>query len=360
MLYPRFIFRDYVLLILCTTLMCVYALSAQAAPRTLSGIVLDAESRAQLDDVTVELFEQGKSVLKQSISAEKPFSLDYDFNDIDDYTLIFSKADYFDEKVDLSNAFASGEMPEQMTISLSGEESEFIFWGATKNRETSEVISHIKITVLNLMTGERLITHSDQDGRYQLGIDAGYEYKVVMESPHHLKRFAWINYCNDTLDQHNKYCFSGFNNVSLNEQGGVSGASVFLDKIELGKKFKVDNIYYDYNKATIKSNALPNLRKVLYILRDNPQIIIELGSHADSRGSDAYNLDLSQQRADAAVEYIVRQGLKRSRIQSKGYGETVLVNHCKNGVDCPDELHGENRRTEFIIVGIDETHFIQK
>jgi len=99
---------------------------------------------------------------------------------------------------------------------------------------------------------------------------------------------------------------------------------------------------------------------LLYTLIDNPQIIVELGSHADSRGSDEYNLALSQRRADAAVEYVVKQGIDRKRIRSKGYGETMLVNHCSNGVKCNGKQHEENRRTEFIIVGIDESHMKEK
>jgi len=133
-----------------------------------------------------------------------------------------------------------------------------------------------------------------------------------------------------------------------------------MDKIKLGKKFKIENIYYDSNKATIPKKVLPNLRKLLYTLLDNPQIIVELGSHADSRGSDDYNLALSQRRADAAVDYVVQQGVDRKRIRSKGFGETMLVNQCSNGVKCSDKQHEQNRRTEFVIVGIDKAQLVSK
>lgn len=335
-------------------------LPAQADMRKITGIVVDAESRNQLDDVNIELQESGQAKQQLAFNANKPFTIEYNFKDDSDYTLVFTKADYYPQEVDLSSSLKSNKIPKQMTISLSGEDSAFVFWGKSLNRETSEPISNIRIITTNLMTGEQVTTTSDQEGGYQLNITSGYEYEVNVESPHHLKRFAQINYCKDSLDTSDKFCFSGFSDVSLNEQGGVSGASVLLDKIEIGKKFKVDNIYYDYNKASIKQSALSNLRKVLYILIDNPQITIELGSHADSRGSDSYNMLLSQRRADAAVDYIVKQGIGRDRITSKGYGETVLVNHCKNDVECSDQVHGENRRTEFIIVGIDETYFAKK
>ncbi|MGB1311289.1 MAG: OmpA family protein [Leucothrix sp.] len=334
--------------------------SVQAKERTISGIVVDADSRAGLDEVTVELLKDGFSEQKVVINSDELFVIEYDFDEESRYQLAFNKADYYKSEVDLSSALAGGQLPEEMTISLSGEESSFIFWGTSLDRETGEPISNALITKTNRMTGEQSQIQSNIDGRYSLTITSGYDYDVVVQTSAHLKRFSRINYCNEKLRELDKYCFFGFNDVTLNEKGSVSGASILMDKIELGKKFKVDNIYYDSNKATIPQQVLPNLRKLLYTLLDNPKIIVELGSHADSRGSDEYNLALSQRRADAAVDYVVSQGIDRERIRSKGYGETLLVNHCSNGVKCSNAQHEENRRTEFVIVGIDETHMAKK
>ncbi|MNR02849.1 Outer membrane porin F precursor [compost metagenome] len=85
-------------------------------------------------------------------------------------------------------------------------------------------------------------------------------------------------------------------------------------------------------------------------MTDNPTIWIELGSHTDSRGKDNYNLDLSQKRAESAVQYIISRGINKNRLTAKGYGETQLLNKCANGVNCTEEEHQLNRRTEFKIV----------
>lgn len=355
MSYSQLTLRN-VVLILSTLVLSLPTLSAHAGLRNIAGIIVDSESRKELDDVSVELLEAGKAKHQLTTNSGKPFSIEYNFKEDTDYKLVFTKADYYPHKIDLSNALNSGKMPEVMTISLSGEESSVVFWGESLNRDTGKAVSNTKVTTVNLMTGEQSVSNADQKGRYHIDVTSGYDYEVSVESSDHLKRFARINYCKDRLEKSYKYCFSGFNNVSLNEQGGIYGASLLLDKIEVGKRFKVDNIYYEYNKATIKKHALPNLLKVMYTLIDNPQITIELGSHADSRGSDSYNLSLSQRRADSAVEYIIKQGIGRERITSKGYGETILLNHCKNGVTCSDQEHGENRRTEFTIIGFDETY----
>lgn len=109
-------------------------------------------------------------------------------------------------------------------------------------------------------------------------------------------------------------------------------------------------IYFDKDKFEIKEAAEKALNKVLYLLNKYPELIIEIGSHTDSRASDAYNLELSDNRAKATIGWFVSKGIKPSRVFGKGYGETQLVNNCSNGVECKYSEHQLNRRTEFVIV----------
>jgi peptidoglycan-associated lipoprotein len=118
--------------------------------------------------------------------------------------------------------------------------------------------------------------------------------------------------------------------------------------------FTINTIYYDLDKWDIRPDAAVELDKVVLILRDNPQISLELGSHTDSRATDKYNNVLSQRRAESAVSYIVSRGIDASRLKAKGYGESVLINKCKDGVPCTEEEHQANRRTEFKVIGINE------
>lgn len=120
-----------------------------------------------------------------------------------------------------------------------------------------------------------------------------------------------------------------------------------LEHIIIGKAIELEHIYYDLNKSKIRKDAAFELDKLVKILNENPTIEIELSSHSDSRGSDTYNMQLSQRRANSAVAYIISKGILKNRIVAKGYGETVLVNKCKNGVKCSSEEHQKNRRTEF-------------
>ncbi len=127
-------------------------------------------------------------------------------------------------------------------------------------------------------------------------------------------------------------------------------ATLVLNEIVKDKPIVLENIFYDFDKAEIRPDAAIELDKLVQIMVDNPRISIELSSHTDARGSDEYNQDLSQRRAESAVEYIVSKGISPERITAKGYGESRLV--VKNATT--EEEHQRNRRTEFKVVRVQE------
>ncbi|MEL6831630.1 MAG: OmpA family protein [Bacteroidota bacterium] len=110
------------------------------------------------------------------------------------------------------------------------------------------------------------------------------------------------------------------------------------------------NVYYDLGRASVRPEAIAELNRLYWLLDRNPEIVVEIGSHTDSRGTDAFNDRLSQRRANAIVRFLVDKGITDSRLQARGYGETRPVNGCTNGVDCSEEEHQLNRRTEFRVI----------
>lgn len=121
-------------------------------------------------------------------------------------------------------------------------------------------------------------------------------------------------------------------------------------KLEKGKTYRLENIHYDFDKDNIRPDAALILDELVNTLNEYPELKIELSSHTDSRGGDAYNLDLSQRRAQSAVNYLISKGIAKDRMVAKGYGETRLLNHCSNGVDCSPAEHQANRRTDFTVL----------
>ncbi len=111
----------------------------------------------------------------------------------------------------------------------------------------------------------------------------------------------------------------------------------------------VENIYYGFGSFKLGPDGERVLNKAVEALSEYPKLVMEISSHTDSQSGSEFNLTLSRKRAQACVDYMVKKGISRSRLQSKGYGESRLLNHCKDGVKCSDEEHQINRRTEFKI-----------
>ena len=124
-----------------------------------------------------------------------------------------------------------------------------------------------------------------------------------------------------------------------------------LEKIIMNKSFELQNIYYEYNSARLTAEARLELEKLLRILTDNPQIQVQIGSYCDSRGSEEYNKKLSQARAQSVVDFLKYNGIAQNRVYPKGFGESEILNQCKDGVECSEEEHAINRRTTFKIIG---------
>lgn len=112
----------------------------------------------------------------------------------------------------------------------------------------------------------------------------------------------------------------------------------------------IESVTYEKGGYNLDEAGTNILDKVISVLKADNSLKIELSSHTDSQGSDQYNLQLSQKRAKAAVDYLVAKGISKDRLTAIGYGETRLLNTCGNGVECTDEQHGINRRTEFKIL----------
>lgn len=118
---------------------------------------------------------------------------------------------------------------------------------------------------------------------------------------------------------------------------------------DLGGILSLQPIYFKFEDYQIQKSAEIELIKISEAMKLYPNLIVHIESHTDSRGSDYYNLILSENRAQATRNWLINQGIAPSRLTAKGYGETRLVNRCKDGVECSEKEHLLNRRSNFII-----------
>ena len=120
----------------------------------------------------------------------------------------------------------------------------------------------------------------------------------------------------------------------------------------------IKHIYYDFDKAYIRTDAEEPLAQLIKILEDNPDLVVEIGSHTDARGTGRYNIRLSARRAESVVKYLIKKEIDPNRLQAKGYGETQPTNDCMDEIPCSEEQHQRNRRTEFRVIGkVDGTRY---
>lgn len=207
--------------------------------------------------------------------------------------------------------------------------------GKTKVKDGNDLpLAEVFIEVVNKLTGVKRRFSSNLDGEFALTLEPEMEYKLFATKDNY--------YSSKPIDLSTK-------GITKTQQ---IIAEFELEKIEMEKPVVVNNMYYDLGKWNIKPDAQIVLDGLVKMMNDNPGISIELSSHTDSRASDKYNLSLSEKRAKAAVEYMISKGIDGNRLKAKGYGETMLLNKCSNGVKCSEEEHALNRRTEFRVIKV--------
>lgn len=153
--------------------------------------------------------------------------------------------------------------------------------------------------------------------------------------------------------QKNQYGFFEYKllETEKSQMSSISEPDPWLKITTLNKEKKqleiIENIYYESGSYSVPKNAEEILMKAVEALSANPKLTLEIESHTDAIASDDFNMDLSQKRAAKVVEFIEQKGIDSYRLIPKGMGESLIINHCSNGVDCSDGEHKQNRRTVF-------------
>jgi outer membrane protein OmpA-like peptidoglycan-associated protein len=200
--------------------------------------------------------------------------------------------------------------------------------GRVMTQGTKQVVDGALVTLRSECDNTIKTTFTDATGKYEFVVVEGCDYTVEGSK--------------DNLGSKGKRV------GKLNcKKGGIT-ADVYM--FGTGDIVKVDNVYFDYGKCNLRSDARSELDKLVTILRKYPKMRIELRAHTDSRSESDFNQKISEGRAKASAGYLFKRGISRSRIDFTGYGETMPVNSCVNGVECTEEQHAQNRRTEIKIL----------
>lgn len=212
----------------------------------------------------------------------------------------------------------------------------FTLVGETVSQKDDSKLPNINTALTNLTNSTTRSQISDTEAKFAYQLAPESDYSVVAHQ------------------------FGKFSQTEKVSTKGLDRSETFYVKlklpvgdIETGKTFVLKDIHYDFDKSNIRPDAALILDNVVSIMKQNPSLKIELSSHTDCRGNNAYNLILSDARARSAVAYIVRNGIEKNRLVAKGYGETKLLNNCYDGVRCSEVEHQRNRRTELRVLKYD-------
>lgn len=217
---------------------------------------------------------------------------------------------------------------------------EQVLSGIVTDLETAEVLANTKVTLFDEKFNMIKEVTSDDKGFYDFGtVKCGKAYYIRAEK---------IPY--QTKEQ----------KITISKETGKTDLPIQLEKIiktvtvgdDLAKAFGIKIIYFDLDKWNIRPDAALELEKILDVMKQYPTMKIDVRSHTDSRQTFKYNEKLSQRRAKSTVEWLTQNGVDATRLTGKGYGETKLVNKCADNVQCTEEEHQANRRSEFIITAL--------
>lgn len=272
-----------------------------------------------------------KAEKTRSHSFRKPENLGIPFNsEADDFGIVFSD-DYGTEGFFSSNRkFSRGGVD---IYSFSYENNKVCkdpvknFKMIAVDKKTRARIPNVRLKMTVKLDGRVYEDISDANGEVHLLVEGCNDFDV--EATHDI----YLN---------NLFYYDGFKKTVVIE----------LIKKELNNIIGLEKIFYEYGKFDIPVSSIPQLNKLAILLTKNTDVKIELSSHTDSRGDAEFNQKLSQKRAEQIVNHLVKSGVSPSQLVAQGYGETQIINECGNDVQCTEEQHEKNRRTEFKILEI--------
>lgn len=204
--------------------------------------------------------------------------------------------------------------------------------GKVLDQKTQRPVGQVVVKMVD--DAGNLRTYNSEEGTFQFLTARGHNYVLTADKQNYVSTRATVS----------------TENIRRQDPDDTVFVTIYVDSVMIDTDFELVNILYDYDKASLRPESAASLEKLTTLMNDNPSLDVQIFSYTDSKGTPAYNLNLSQQRAESVVNYLVRNGVERSRLSAKGMGMADPVAPNKtNGKDNP-EGRQLNRRTTFRIL----------
>jgi outer membrane protein OmpA-like peptidoglycan-associated protein len=216
--------------------------------------------------------------------------------------------------------------------------------GTVSVQDYQTLVPNALVRILNETTGTEELMRTNASGEFNYCLPLGHEYAVIAEKEGYTKGMS-------------KVSTEGTNSaqvLNVNVHVQPIAENILKEPIKEGSVIVLENIYYDFDQYFIRKGAARDLDALAELMRLYPSMEIEMAAHTDSSGDEMYNQELSLKRAESAKRHLIQKGIAADRVMSFGMGESEIRNHCVDGVECTDEEHAYNRRTEVKIIHMDE------
>lgn len=210
------------------------------------------------------------------------------------------------------------------------------------DKDTGKPIDGVNVRILNTSNNSEQVTITTKDGETLIYLEA--------ETTFLIRAYNKKYFSTDTIRLKTQKIPA---EASKGDERLNIKKDIHLEKINVGVVKKLIGVHFSPNSDKILPECEIILKRLAYMLRLNPSIKIEVASHTDSRGEDEYNLQLTQRQAHSLKEYLIAQGIAEERIKARGFGESQLINQCQNDIKCTSSEHIQNRRVEYVIIGIE-------
>lgn len=300
-----------------------YEINEQTGERILNKSLKDLESIQKVERVTNRRGE-----------------VDYAFQAEKDYLILVSKEGF--ETTEYNYSTRGKINSERIEIPVRPQSCFDLSGQVTSTMR--EPIPFAEITVRNACNGREQQLTANRFGEFIYCLEIGCNFELVANKAGFEPHTTSVS----TIQ------IRGSRSMNLPIQLQASNSSILSTPLRTGTTIVLSNIYYDFNAYSIKSGAAKELDELARIMHRYPSMEIELVAYTDARGEAYYNLELSQKRAQSAKKYLAAKGIAHDRIKSFGFGEARIRNHCVEGVQCSEEEHAYNRRTEVKVIRINE------
>lgn len=316
----------------------------------LTGNTKDLLTDNELGNTTIYLADQSGTIL-DSTSSDDQGAFELDLGDLQtDFQLLGTKDGYIKTSKSISFNAEQSEYKEDLSLMPV---LDYHFAGLITDKASNAPLQGVKVTITDNKKNNELfsVENTVSEGTFRTGnlpysYNDGIDYDFKLEKDGYITKTVSISELLKLKEE-----------INVNEYLVVKMDEIEIGKTDLGDVVSLNPIYFDLNSSYIRSDAALELDKIVKVMKENPRIVIELGSHTDSRASDHYNMWLSDRRAKSSANYIISRGISKDRITGKGYGESRLkVSDAQiekaSTTEEKEALHQMNRRTEFVIVNM--------